>query len=142
MAIISKGIIVNNNSMSFGNYKATDKIKVDDFEHNGNIYLVRTHKDVTRLVKNGELLCETVPGATVHNFSVDDKICRFEIEGIGNCQITLCLEPLVEYTLKIGDDRPIALTNNASGKITFSISLNEKTAQRVEIQKAEEAKEA
>ena len=41
-------------SLSFGNYSLPKKSKVSDFEHNGDLYKVKTHKEVTKLEKNGK----------------------------------------------------------------------------------------
>ncbi len=49
-------------SISFGDYSQQEKQKVEGFEANGDIYKVKTYKDLTRLEKNGSLLLEAVPG--------------------------------------------------------------------------------
>ena len=136
MAVIREGIAINTDgSISFGNYEAKEKIKVNDFEHQGALYSLRTHKDVTRLEKNNDLLFEAVPGAAVHNFQLDEKSCEFEIEGAGSCQVTICLEPQAEYMLTIAEESPISLqTNKASGKINCGMTLSGKP-QRLIIKK-------
>ena len=59
-------------SLSFGNYTLPKKSKVSDFEHNGDLYKVKTHKEVTKLERNDMFVYESVPGTTVLNFK-DDK---------------------------------------------------------------------
>ena len=69
MAVIEELIrLEDNGSISFGNYLMDEKKKVLDFEVAGNLYKVKTYKDITKLEKNGKMLLETVPGATIHNF--------------------------------------------------------------------------
>ena len=36
-------------SLSFGDYELAEKAKKSDFEHEGDIYKVKTYKDITRL---------------------------------------------------------------------------------------------
>ena len=72
------------------------KSKVSDFEHNGDLYKVKTHKEVTKLEKNGMFVYESVPGTTVTNFKADDEI-SFEVEGFEDAQVTLELEAETEY---------------------------------------------
>jgi hypothetical protein len=110
-----------------------DKQKVE-FEANGDVYKVRTHKDVTRLSKNTQLLIETVPGATVHNLSVGTRVTTFGIEGNGGTQITLELESDSHYTIYIDDVSIGNISTNFAGKISFGMELTEK-AQLVKIEK-------
>ena len=108
-------------SLSFGNFMVSDKIKINDFEHIGNIYNLRSHDKVTRLEKNGELLLETVPGAHIENLLLDENNCSFCITSAGNLQLTIGLLPNETYKLAIdGADRG-DISTNASGKASFSI---------------------
>ena len=134
MAVIKEAIVLNDdNTLSFGNYLVADKQKVE-FEANGNLYKVRTHKDVTRLSKNTQLLLETVPGATVHNLKVTDKEVTFSIEGNGGTQVTLELENDEHYTIYIDDVSIGNIATNFAGKISFGMELGEKP-QSVKIEK-------
>ncbi|MEG0687498.1 MAG: endosialidase, partial [Hungatella sp.] len=36
-------------SISFGNYKLDTKSKLDNFEHNGDLYKVKTFDEITKL---------------------------------------------------------------------------------------------
>ncbi|MDR2940226.1 MAG: endosialidase [Clostridiales bacterium] len=135
MAVIAEAIRVEpNNSLSFGNYHVSEKIKINEFNHDGDIYDLRTHDKITRLQKNGSLLIETVPGATLHNFGMDGKLVRFEIEGRGDAQITLELEPNIEYKIFVDDMNIGSSTSKLSGKLIFSLSLNS-NIQSVKIEK-------
>ncbi len=126
MAVIAEGIVKNaDNTLSFGDYTRADKLKVEDFKVDGDIYKVRTYKDVTRLSKNSALLLESVPGATVHNLSVDSKLTTFEAEGNGSVQITLELEPNMGYAIYIDDVEIDQIKSNLSGKVSFSAELSD-----------------
>ena len=135
MSAIKEGIILNEDkTLSFGNYEVTEKIKVTDFNVDGNIYKIRTHTEVTRLSKNGNLLLETVPGATIHNLSIKEKEANFSIEGLGDTLITLELEPNTNYSLFINDVNIDKIKTNLSGKINFSTTLS-KEPQEIKIEK-------
>ena len=135
MAIVEEVIrLESDNTLSFGNYIVKEKQKVTDFDVKGDLYKVRTHKDVTRLSKNSKLLLETVPGATVHNLKVEDKEVTFSIEGNGGTQVTLELENDAHYTIYIDDVSIGNIATNFAGKISFGMELTDKP-QSVKIEK-------
>ena len=45
-------------SISFGDYTLQEKTKLSDFEHLGDVYKVKTYKDITKLEKNGMFVYE------------------------------------------------------------------------------------
>ena len=93
MAVIEELIrLEDNGSISFGNYLMDEKKKVLDFEVCGNLYKVKTYKDITKLEKNGKMLFESVPGATVHNFTMNERNIEFNVESTEDVQITMELE--------------------------------------------------
>ena len=50
MAVIKELIRKENNgSISFGNYELPQKTKLADFEVNGDLYKVKTFKEITKL---------------------------------------------------------------------------------------------
>ena len=127
MAVINENIRVeSNNTISFGNYEAEKKQKVDDYKVGGDLYTLRTYKDVTRLEKNSKLLIETVPGAAVHNFALGEDTLTFDIEGIEDTSITLELESSTEYTVYVDDVNLGKIKSNIAGKISFSAELDAK----------------
>lgn len=135
MSIVDESIrLESDNSLSFGNYLVKEKQKVSDFDVMGDIYKVRTHNEVTRLSKNGKLLLETVPGATVHNLKVSEKHTTFLIEGFEDTQVTLELESDTHYKILVDDVNIGNVKTNLSGKISFSIELNS-SSQKVKIEK-------
>ena len=68
MAVI-EGLICTqaDGTISFGNYQLAAKSKVEDFEHNGDMYKVKTFREITKLERNGMFVYESVPGTTVRN---------------------------------------------------------------------------
>lgn len=134
MAVVKEGIIFNEDkTLSFGNYELEEKLKIQDFSVDGNLYKVRTYKEVTRISKNSKLLLETVPGSTVHNFYIEEKKTEFFIEGIGDTLVTIELEANTSYSLYINDVNIDKIKTNLSGKINFSTTLsNEKQSIKIE----------
>ncbi len=112
-----------NGAISFGNHLMEEKKKVLDFEVNGDLYKVKTFKEITKLEKNGKMLLEAVPGATVHNFEMNEKGARFAVESTEDVQITLELEPETEYKILIDDVNVGKMKTNLAGKVTFSVEL-------------------
>jgi len=135
MSIILEGIrALGNGLISFGNYEVQDKMKVDDFANAGDVYKVRTHSMVTRLERNGKLLIETVPGATMHEMSISDKQIRFIAEGLEDTQVTMELEEETEYRLSVDGVNVGNMKTNRSGKVTFNLELGH-SAKEVKIDK-------
>ena len=90
-------------SISFGNYLMDEKKKVLDFEVQGDLYKVKTFKEITKLEKNGKMLLEAVPGATVLNFAQDERGVSFLVEAEEDVQLTLELEADTEYKILVDD---------------------------------------
>lgn len=125
MGIIEKGIQVNSdNTISFGNHLAIDKVKIDDFKIDQDIYKLRSYNEVTRFTKNHALIFESTPGVTVHNFSSSEEKTTFNVEGVKNPQVTLELVPDITY--KITSNGVLVdevKANGVSGKVSFSLEL-------------------
>jgi len=135
MAIIEQLIRLEaNNTISFGNYLETTKQKVLNFEATGDLYKIKTYNEITRLEKNGSLLFEAVPGCTVHNLALSETRMSFDIEGFDHTQITIELEDSTEYKIIVDDVTIDKLKTNLSGKINFSLGLNQ-TSKLVIIEK-------
>ena len=96
----------------------------DSLEVAGNLYKVKTYKDITKLEKNGKMLLETVPGATIHNFDMGAKNIEFSVESDDDVQITMELEPEKDYKLLVDDVLVGKISSNIGGKVNFSVELN------------------
>ena len=128
MAVISELIrSESDGTLSFGDYTLEQKSKLSGFEFQGDSYKVKTFKEITKLEKNGKMLLETVPGATVHNFTVNERGAEFTVEGLEDTQITMELEPDTEYKILIDDVNVGKMKTNLAGKVTFSVELGKDT---------------
>ncbi len=124
MAIVQEILKINeNNTLSFGNYTVKEKQKKADFIFDNDTYKCKTHNEITKLEKNGSLLLETVPGATVHNLDVKEDIVTFAIEGSGDTKITVELEENTNYNVTIDGENLGVEKSNISGKLSFSHGL-------------------
>ena len=125
MAVVNDLIkLESDGTISFGDYTADTKKKVPDFKVNDDVYYVKTFNKITRLEKNGKLLLETVPGSAVHNFSINENLVSFSIEGKDDIQITMELEPESEYRVVVDDFNIGSVNSGAYGKVSFSVEAN------------------
>lgn len=114
-----------NNTLSFGNYELAAKTKKADYEFEGDLYKIKTFKDITKLEKNGLFVYESVPGTAVHNFAATGRKVSFAVEALADAQITLELEPEKEYRVFINDTNIGKMKTNLGGKLNLSVELNE-----------------
>ena len=66
-----------NGKISFGNYELAQKSKLSDFEHDGDMYKVKTYNEITKLERNGMFVYESVPGTTVLDLSTEENKMSF-----------------------------------------------------------------
>ena len=110
-------------SISFGDYSLAAKAKLDDFEFQGDLYKVKTYKDITKLEKNGMFVYESVPGTTVNNFKALENKVSFSVEGQEDAQITLELEAEAEYGIIVNEESAGVMKTNLGGKLSLSVEL-------------------
>ena len=122
-----------NNTLSFGDYTLDTKSKVSDFEFLGDLYKVKTFKEITKLEKNGLFVYESVPGTVVKNFKADEKEVEFLVESFEDAQFTLELEPETEYEAYIDGTSIGTVKTNLGGKLSISLSLDEGTEKAVKV---------
>lgn len=136
MAVVQELIRAEqDNSLSFGNYELTTKSKVSDFEHEGDLYKVKTFQEITKLERNGMFVYESVPGTAVHNFKASDRVVSFCVEAKEDAQITLELEAEKEYKIFIDDINVGKMKTNLGGKLPLSVELGDKQKATVKIEK-------
>lgn len=124
MAVVEELIRVENeNGLSFGDYTLNAKKKVSDFEFHGDVYKVKTYRDITKLEKNELFVYESVPGTSVFDFEETDARTEFEVEGFEDTQITLELEAEQEYEVFVDDVNIGRMTTNLGGKLVLSVEL-------------------
>lgn len=110
-------------SISFGNHKLGAKAKMEDFEHNGDLYKVKTYQTMTKLEKNGMFAYESVPGTSVLRFEETKDGISFLVEGDEDAQITVGLTEDTEYEVAIGGMSIGKMKTNLSGKLNLSVEL-------------------
>lgn len=120
-------------TISFGNYKLATKSKLQDFEHAGDLYKIKTFYEITKLERNGLFVYESVPGTAVENFAVTGEGVEFLVEGDKDAQITIQLEDDTEYEVYVDDAAVGGMTTNMSGKLVVSVELNEGVGCRVKV---------
>lgn len=122
-------------TISFGNYKLQTKSKLENFEHAGDIYKIKTFYEITKLERNGLFVYESVPGTAVGHFTVNHDGVEFQVECDKDAQITVQLDDDSEYEVYINDVAVGGMTTNMSGKLSLSAELGEGAASHVKIVK-------
>ena len=122
-------------SLSFGDYTLGAKAKLDNFEHAGDVYKVKTFKEITKLEKNGVFAYESVPGTAVTGLRAVDGGVSFNVEGPEDAEITIGLAEETSYDVKIGGTDAGTMTTGLGGKLTISVELGAEPV-AVEIKRA------
>ena len=136
MAVISELIRSEaNGSISFGDYSLADKSKLDNFEHAGDIYKVKTFEEITKLERNGLFVYESVPGTAVTDFTQTENVVAFTVEGPKDAQITLELEESTEYEITIDGESAGAMKTNLGGKLSLSVELEGTDSVAIKVEK-------
>ena len=110
-------------TISFGDYTLGAKAKLDNFEHQGDIYKVKTFSEITKLERNGMFVYESVPGTAVMNLKATDTGLTFQVEGPEDAQITVGLEDEAEYDITIDGADAGKMKTNLGGKLSLSVEL-------------------
>lgn len=125
----------NDGTISFGNYSLNVKSKVSDFEHQGDLYKVKTFNEITKLEKNGMFIYESVPGTSVFHLDSKGNGLSFEVGGNDNVQITLELEAEKEYEIFKDDVNLGKMKTNLGGKMIISLELEENKKEFIKVVK-------
>ena len=112
-------------TISFGNYKLDTKSKLDNFEHAGDLYKIKTFYDITKLERNGSFVYESVPWTAVEHFSAKHDGVEFTVSGDKDAQITIQLEDDTEYEVYVDGVAVGGMKTNMSGKLVVSVELSE-----------------
>lgn len=113
----------NDGNISFGNHKLAQKAKVENFEHEGDLYKVKTYSTMTKLEKNGMFVYESVPGTSVMNFHEDENGVSFVVEGDEDAQLTVGLQDDTEYEVFVNEESAGKMKTNMGGKLSVSVEL-------------------
>ncbi|SKB51025.1 hypothetical protein SAMN06296386_101336 [Lachnospiraceae bacterium] len=123
-------------SLSFGDHTLDAKAKKEDYPHNGDLYKVKTFKDITKLEKNGLFVYESVPGTSVANFAEAEDGVKFSVEGADDAQITLGLADETEYEVIVNGKDSGRMKTNLGGKLSVSVELSGNGSVPVEVKRA------
>lgn len=115
-------------TISFGNYELSEKTKRSDFEHEGDLYKVKTFREITRLEKNEMFVYESEPGTAVRHLQETDDGLAFTAEGPEDAQITVQGEPETDYDVYINGSLRDTQRSNLGGKLSFSVELGDTSA--------------
>lgn len=130
MAVISELIRAEaDGTISFGDYTLGAKAKLDNFQHDGGSYKVKTCQEITKLERNEMFVYESVPGTAVSNFSKTDSRVAFTVEGAEDAQVTLELEAEAEYEIIINGEATGTMKTNLGGKLSIGVELADAAAQ-------------
>ena len=115
--------VQDNGKLAFGDNTLDAKAKKDGFEFGGDLYKVKTFKEITKLERNGMFVYESVPGTIVTDFSASEKEISFTAEGTTDTQVTVEMEPEKEFKLYIDGTNIGKMKTNLGGKLVFSLQL-------------------
>ena len=110
-------------SISFGNHTLNTKAKLEDFEHGGDLYKVKTVSTMTKLEKNGLFLYESVPGTSVGHLSESQDGMEFVAEGASDAQIIVGLKDDTSYEVFVGGNSVGTMSTGLGGKLNLSVEL-------------------
>lgn len=122
-------------TLSFGNFDFDTKQKKSDFEYEGDMYKIKTFKEITKLEKNGMFVYESVPGTVVTNMKSTENEVVFNVEGWEDSSITLELEPEQEYKVLVENADIGRMKTNLGGKLNISVELNPGQTSQVKVEK-------
>ncbi|MDO4284003.1 MAG: endosialidase [Eubacteriales bacterium] len=121
--------------LSFGNYTLPSKQKKEGFAHGGDLYKVKTFREMTKLECNDNFVYESVPGTGVRDFQETEEGMSFVVEGAEDAQITLGLQEETGYEV-FADGRSIGqMSTGLGGKLNISLELAGSGEVAVEIRK-------
>lgn len=124
MAVVKELIRTEDNgTISFGDYELDQKSKLSDYQHQGDMYKVKTFREITKLERNGMFVYESVPGTAVFDLKQDGNTMSFSVEGAEDAQITVEMEAETKYEVFIDDASTGVVETNLGGKLSFSVEL-------------------
>ncbi|MCR4657629.1 MAG: endosialidase [Lachnospiraceae bacterium] len=115
--------IEEDGSLSFGDCELEKKTKLEDFEYEGNLYKVKTFRELTKLERDGLFVYESDPGTSVNSLRITRDGMEFKVSGTEDAQITVGLSEDTEYNVSVGDKSTQKIKTNLGGKLSFSVEL-------------------
>ena len=128
--------VEKNDTISFGNYELTEKGKVSDFPFKGDLYKVKSWKEITKLERNDMFVYESVPGTTVQGFEETEDSMEFDVSGKGAVSITLGLAEDTLYQIVEDGNETGAVKTGLGGKLSLSLDLSGNRKAHVKVSRA------
>ena len=119
--------------LSFGDFTLPEKAKLDGFESGGNLYKVKTFRELTKLERDGMFVYESEPGSDVQDFYQTTDSLQFGVTGAEDTMITVGLKEDFWYEVFENDKSVGKMKTNLGGKLSFSVSLNPDTVTSIKI---------
>ncbi|MCR5832217.1 MAG: endosialidase [Lachnospiraceae bacterium] len=116
----------NGNVISFGDHTLDAKAKLEDFEVEGNLYKVKTFKELTKLERDGMFVYESEPGTSVNDFTTGPDGVSFVVCGDKDAMITIGLKEDTEYSVNVAGKDIGKIRTNLGGKLSLSVELEGK----------------
>ena len=113
-------------TISFGDHTLDNKAKVEDFDVAGNLYKVKTFKELTKLERDGMFVYESEPGTSVNDFEVLPDGVSFTVCGDEDAMITIGLKEDSEYSVNVAGRDMGRIRTNLGGKLSISVELEGK----------------
>ena len=136
MAVVQELIRTEDNgTISFGDYELSQKSKLSDYQHQGDMYKVKTFKEITKLERNGMFVYESVPGTAVSHLKATENGMSFTVECPTDAQITEELEEETSYQVFVDDKEVGEMKTNLGGKLVLSVELDSTESAAVRIEK-------
>ena len=136
MSVVSELIRTEaDGTISFGNYELPAKSKKSDFEHDGDLYKVKTFKEITKLERKGMFVYESVPGTAVSHLKATENGMSFTVECPTDAQITVEREEETSYQVFVEDKDVGEMKTNLGGKLVLSVELDSTESAAVRIEK-------
>ena len=121
--------------LSFGDFTQTEKKKYTDYDYRGDMYYVKTFREITKLEKNGMFEFESVPGSAVFAYDSGIEKKTFEVTGQGDTQIVLAVEDGADYALFINGALADETNVDIRGKFCINVHLDPEVPVRIELEK-------
>ena len=116
-------------TLSFGDYTLDTKTKKDGFEFQGDIYKVKTFKEITKLEKNGMFVYESVSGSSssvICASPVPDTLNEITSSDTSKCSTAV---PGTDYIVYMNDMNVGDMKTNLSAKLSVSAELGKESVE-------------
>lgn len=123
-------------TLSFGDCSLEAKKKKDGFEYGGDVYEVKTFREITKLECNESFVYESVPGTVVDEFQETEDGMSFLVQGEEDAQLTVGLTSESDYRVTLDGKEIGVITTDLGGKLSFNVPL-EGSTRPVEVKIAE-----